>query len=78
MKRTIGLLALTGAGIAYLMCTDRGRSLMQQAKTTAQDTYEKLSDRIMNRSGVDSIVEDALAQPHEDTAVARALEEAIA
>ena len=77
MNRTIGLIALAGAGIGYLLCTDKGRALTHQAGQYLQDQYRNANDA-MARRGTEKTIHKALDQPHPDTAVAQAFEEALA
>jgi len=76
--RVLGLIALAGAGLGYLMFTDKGKSLTKQAGQCAQDAYAKVSDAMQNRDGsVEKVVHNVLDKPHPDTAMASAFEAAV-
>jgi len=64
----MGLATLAGAGVGLLMFTQKGRAL------TAQ-----LRQRMASGGGEAprDLVEEVLAQPHPDTAMAQAFEEAV-
>jgi hypothetical protein len=74
--RTLGIIGLVcGAGAALLCCTERGRSLMSQARGMVQERLEALQG-----GGAEprELVEGVLEQPHPETAMAQAFEEAVA
>ena len=74
--RKLGLLAIAGAGVGFFLCTEQGRTLMRRCGEAIQDGYRRLSDYRAQRE-VEELVEKAVEQPHPDTAVARAFEEAV-
>ena len=79
--RTLGILALVGAGVGFLLGTERGRSCLNQAGQMLQDGYSRMSGRTGAEGvggEVSELVQGALEQPHEDTALARAFETAAA
>jgi hypothetical protein len=78
MNRTLGVIALAAAGIGFLLYTDRGKALKARAGEALQDGYEQIGDAVARRRGVEGMVKKALDQPHPDTAVAAAFEEAAA
>lgn len=76
--RKWGMLALVGAGVGFLLGTERGRSCLNQAGQLLQEGYGRMSGRLTEPGDVQDLVHEALATPHEDTPVARAFEEACA
>lgn len=75
--RTVGLIALAAAGIGFLFYTEKGRALKGQAMQGLQDCYGRFSEMASSRGGVEGMVDRALHEPHPDTAVAHAFEEAV-
>ncbi len=67
-----------GAGVGYLMYTQNGRRLAQRAGALLFHGYDRVRDAASPAPQVDTLIEDALAEPHPDTVMARALEEAAA
>lgn len=76
--RRFGLLALAAAGMGFLLYSERGRQWMSQMGQCASDTYGRLRDSMSGETEVEEIVHQAIEQPHPDTAVARAFENAVA
>jgi hypothetical protein len=76
--RTFGLLALFGAAAGFLLCTDKGRQLTREAGSMLREQADQLRSRLEKAPEVTRVVESVLAQPHPDTPVARAFEEALA
>jgi hypothetical protein len=76
--RALGLIALAGAGLGYLLCTENGRRMTQQAGNRMQDAYGKMTDYVSTHTGVPKMVREAVDEPHPDTAMATAFEEAVA
>ena len=75
--RALGLIVLAGAGLGFLLCTDRGRRLTRQAGQSLQDGYNRMGES-MGQRRVEKMVENVVEQPHPDTAMAHAFEEAVA
>ena len=75
--RTLGLLALAGAGVGFLFYTDAGRRLRGDAARRARDQYNALRDGLASYDSRRTI-EKALDEPHPDTQIAQAFEEAAA
>lgn len=77
--RKLSLLAIAGAAIGYFCCTEKGRSMMRQAGDSMRDGMNQIKDRLGSGEGsVTDIVQNSLAEPHPQTAMSQALEEAIA
>lgn len=79
--RTLGILAAVGAGVGFLLGTERGRACLNQAGQLLQDGYSRMTGRAAAEgvgTEVGEVVQGALHQPHEDTAFARAFEAAAA
>jgi hypothetical protein len=78
MNRTAGLMALAGAGagLGFLFGTPKGRSMMNRAKQSARGAYNNVADG-MARKRTKSMVANALEEPHEDTVMAHAFQEAV-
>lgn len=76
--RALGLIALAAAGVGFLFYTEKGRALKGQAVQGLQDCYERFNDMAARRGGVEGMVDRALHEPHPETAVAQAFEEAVA
>ena len=76
--RTLGLLTLLGAGACFLLCTDKGKRLTRQMQDRAKEGFDYLESQVRSRTGVQGTINKVLEQPHRDTAVARAMEEAVA
>jgi hypothetical protein len=77
MMRGLGLVALLGAGACFLLCTDKGRQLTKQIGARAKEGLDFVEGEIRSRTGVQGTINNALEKPHADTAVARAMEEAV-
>jgi hypothetical protein len=75
--KTFGILALFGAAAGFLLCTPRGRQITRDTGEKLRDGCERLQERFGMTPEVERTVENALAQPHPDTPVARAFESAI-
>jgi hypothetical protein len=80
--KAFGILALLGTAIGLLLCTERGKKLARDAGGALAEAGEQARNALQGRqsgsSELDQVVESALAQPHPDTPVARAFEEAMA
>ena len=76
MRAAIGLLALASAAAAFLIGTEKGRQLTREMGPKLRDAYDDARARF--GPGLDGTVTRALEEPHPDTAVARAFEEAVA
>ena len=77
--RKLSLLAMAGAAIGYFCCTEKGRSMMRQAGDSMRDGITQLKERMGSGEGsVTNIIQDSLAEPHPQTAMSQALEEAVA
>jgi len=80
--RTLGILALVGAGVGFLLGTERGRSCLNQVGQMLQDGYSRMTSRSGSEGSaageLGEVVQGVLEQPHEDTALARAFESATA
>lgn len=82
MKVWTGLLATGAAAAGFLLFTDRGKQLTHRAADQVRGGVDRLkSFRGGDGRGAhdtEEVVQDVLSQPHPDTAVARAFEEAVA
>jgi hypothetical protein len=75
--RTLGIIGLIcGAAAAALCCTENGRSMLAQAKETMQD---RMAEMRGGETGSEprELVEGMLEQPHPDTMMAQAFEDAV-
>lgn len=75
--RTLGLLAVAGAGVGFLFGTEAGRRLRGDAARFAREQYESLTEGLARYDAKRS-VDKALDAPHPDTPMAQAFEEAAA
>ncbi len=75
--RALGLIALAAAGVGFLFYTEKGRAPKGQAAERLQDCYQQFNEMVARRRGVEKMVDRALQEPHPDTAVAQAFEEAV-
>jgi len=75
--RSLGWIAAVGAGVGWLLFTDKGRGWTNQAGEYLQSGYRRVRDQLARRSGVETIVRDATEHAHPDTAMAHAFEEAV-
>lgn len=75
--RLLGIAALAAAGLGFFLGTERGRRLSGSAKSAAQERFRAWNEQ-HSRKETEKAVEQALEQPHPDTAIARAFEEAVA
>lgn len=77
--RKFSLLALTGAAIGFFCCTEKGRTMMRQAGDSMRDGVSQIKERMgAGETSVTDMVQESLAEPHPDTVMAHALEEAVA
>lgn len=78
MSRAAGIIALAGAGagLGFLLFTEKGRTLQNQAKQLAMDSYERMGETFRH-SKFHQMLEDAVEEPHPDTPMADAFEKAI-
>ena len=82
--KTMTIIGLSAAGIGaaagYLIYTERGRNICRQTGDFLQDQYQRGKDRLTGQgeNEVEEIVQEALAEPHPDTVMAHAFEEAAA
>jgi len=78
--RNLGFIALAaaGAGLGYLLFTGKGRALARQAGDAVTDQYRRAGEALGAPSPVEGMIEEALEQPHPDTAMAGAFQEAVA
>jgi hypothetical protein len=74
--RTLGILALTGLGIGIFLRTERGKQLMDQAKTAISDGKDRMMG--MGQQQPEKMIQQALTTERPDTAMAMAFEEAVA
>ena len=74
--RTLGILALVGAGVGLLLGTERGRSCLNQAGQVLQDGYSQITSRGASAWTGGETVQGSLDQPYTDTAMAQAFEAA--
>jgi hypothetical protein len=76
--RTLGWIAVVGAGVGWLLFTDKGRGWLNRVGEYLQEAYGRVQDCRGGRSRVEMIVRDAVKHDPPDTAVAHAFEEAVA
>jgi hypothetical protein len=78
MTRTAGMIALAGAGagLGFLLFTEKGRELQGQAKQFAMDSYERMGETFRNGK-FHQMMEKAVEEPHPDTPMAQAFENAL-
>jgi hypothetical protein len=75
--KTLGIAALAGIGIALLFGTERGRQMMGQAKESLQQLPERFKNEAEG-AAPEKIIQQVLEEPHPDTAMAMAFQEAVA
>jgi len=73
----LGWIAAVGAGVGWLLLTDKGRGWANQAGEYLQAGYGRVRDRLAGSGRVETIVRDAVEHAHPDTAMAHAFEEAV-
>jgi hypothetical protein len=69
------LLGATAAGM--LLFTEPGRRWARRTGRTMQERFEALRRGGFGRPPVERMIEDAVTEPHEDTVMAHAFEEAV-
>lgn len=76
--RKISLLAVAGAALGYFCCTEKGRSMIRQAGDSMRDGMNRMKERMgSGEDTVSDLVRESLSEPHPETAMSTALEEAI-
>ena len=76
MRGRLGLLALVGAGVGYLMYTRQGRDMINRAGDVVRNAKDGFND-YRSRKATEGQITEALERPHPDTAVAHAFEQAV-
>lgn len=76
MKK-LGLAALAGIGIALLFGTERGRQLLGQARESLGELPSRLPGD-PEPAAPEQLIQQVLDEPHPDTAMAHAFQQAIA
>ena len=71
--KTALVVALAGAGLGWLLFTESGQTVCRQAREFGRDGLSSLTGDVDSRQ----LVVRAVRQPHPDTAMAQALEEAV-
>jgi hypothetical protein len=65
------------AGASYFFSREPGRRWLRDTGQTVRERYQERRRGLSGRSRVESVVEEAVAHPHQDTAMARAFEDAV-
>ena len=75
--RTLGWLALAGAGLGYLFGTDHGRRAKARAGSYLADCYNQARDWYASRNFQQMVEEHATGDDVPDTSMAQAFQEAV-
>jgi hypothetical protein len=77
MTRTWGWLTIAAGGVAVALLSRPGQRWMRQAGQSMRERYPRLGRSQAGQPEVEAMVEEAVTQPHRDTVMAQAFEQAV-